>query len=126
MKDFFLALTLIFSAALTASAQGGPYHFDNFDFADGIRIEKPVQSPPAKGNRRSSRASVLTSEGTTANSSPKTLTALTSMSVNGVSGVSRSLDGFTTGNASVDSFIVESGSRHGVDPVLLYAIMHQE
>jgi soluble lytic murein transglycosylase-like protein len=40
--------------------------------------------------------------------------------------VSQSLDSFTTGNADVDGLIVESGSRHGVDPVLLYAIMHQE
>ena len=37
-----------------------------------------------------------------------------------------SLAGFTTGNASIDSFIVESGRRNAVDPLLLYAIMHQE
>jgi soluble lytic murein transglycosylase-like protein len=123
MKAFFLALTLSFGSALTASAQGARYHFDNFDFANGIRIEQPVPSPRAKGNRRASRGAVLRSEEAAADSSPKTLTALASMAVNGVS---RSLDGFTTGNASVDSFIVESGSRHGVDPVLLYAIMHQE
>jgi soluble lytic murein transglycosylase-like protein len=36
------------------------------------------------------------------------------------------LDGFSTGDASVDRFIVDSGSRNGVDPVLLYAIMHRE
>jgi hypothetical protein len=48
------------------------------------------------------------------------LTRLTSMSVG------RSLDGFTTGDATVDTLIVESGTRNGVDPVLLYAIMHQE
>lgn len=124
MKVFFLALTLIFGSALTASAQSGTYHFDNFDFANGIRIEKPIQSPPAKGNRRASRLSAVNwSAGATANSSPKTLTEQTSLAVDGVS---RSLDGFTTGDASVDNFIVESGSRHGVDPVLLYAIMHQE
>jgi soluble lytic murein transglycosylase-like protein len=36
------------------------------------------------------------------------------------------LDGFSTGAASVDRYIVDSGTRHGVDPVLLYAIMHRE
>ncbi len=36
------------------------------------------------------------------------------------------LGGFTTGNASIDSFILESGKRNAVDPLLLYAIMHQE
>jgi soluble lytic murein transglycosylase-like protein len=39
---------------------------------------------------------------------------------------SRSLDGFTTGNATIDSYIVEAGVRNGVDPVLIYATMHQE
>jgi soluble lytic murein transglycosylase-like protein len=122
MKVFFLALTLIFGSALTASAQGGAYHFDNFDFANGIRIEKPVQRPQAKGKRRASRLGAA-AEAAEANGLPKTLSARTSLAVNGIS---RSLDGFTTGDASVDNFIVESGSRHGVDPVLLYAIMHQE
>jgi len=40
--------------------------------------------------------------------------------------VSTSLNGFTTGDAKVDGFIIESGLRNGVDPVLLYAQMHQE
>ncbi len=40
--------------------------------------------------------------------------------------VGTSLEGFTTGNSEVDSFIVESGKRNSVDPVLLYSIMHQE
>ncbi|HEV3469950.1 MAG TPA: lytic transglycosylase domain-containing protein, partial [Pyrinomonadaceae bacterium] len=43
-----------------------------------------------------------------------------------MSAVSKSLDGFSTGDPKVDGFIVESGKRHGVDPVLLYAIMHRE
>ena len=40
--------------------------------------------------------------------------------------VNTSLSGYTTGDAKVDSFIVESGVRNGVDPVLLYAQMHTE
>jgi len=121
MKVFFLALTLIFGSALTASAQGGAYHFDNFDFANGVRIEKPVQTLLPKRSKRTRAVSTAASSvGVAADSSPAGLTALTSMAI------SRSLDTFTTGNATVDGLIVESGSRHGVDPVLLYAIMHQE
>ena len=40
--------------------------------------------------------------------------------------VGSSLSGFTTGNSSVDNLIIESGRRNSVDPLLLYAIMHQE
>ena len=125
MKTFVLILTFIVGSAVTAVAQaGGAHQFNNFDFASGIHIEQPPLSPVARANKRTRRGSVPNhAEAGTANSAPKTFTALTSMPMNSVS---RSLDGFTTGNASVDGYIVESGSRHRVDPVLLYAIMHQE
>jgi hypothetical protein len=122
MKASLLTLILMLVSALSASAQA--YHFDNFDFANGIRIEKPPLPAATKMVRRPGRKGAINwSETTTAEAPSRTLTEPTSMSV---SAVGRSLDGFTTGDASVDSFIVSSGSRHGVDPVLLYAIMHQE
>jgi soluble lytic murein transglycosylase-like protein len=37
-----------------------------------------------------------------------------------------SLRSFTTGNPQVDSYIVESSKRYGLDPLLIYAQMHQE
>ena len=40
--------------------------------------------------------------------------------------ISNSLDGFTTGDAKTDAFIVESSKRNRIDPVLIYATMHQE
>jgi soluble lytic murein transglycosylase-like protein len=39
---------------------------------------------------------------------------------------SGTLSGFTTGDAAIDSYIVDSGRRNSVDPMLLYSIMHQE
>jgi soluble lytic murein transglycosylase-like protein len=124
MKASFFALTfalaLILGSALTAAAQAGNRQFDNFDFANGIRIEKPPQTAPPK-ERRMGRKGVLSSAESA--NSPRTLIERTSMPVGGVS---TSLDGFTTGDALVDGLIVESGSRNKVDPILLYAIMHQE
>jgi soluble lytic murein transglycosylase-like protein len=36
------------------------------------------------------------------------------------------LEGFSTGDAKVDGFIVDSSNRYGVDPLLIYSIMHRE
>ncbi len=41
-------------------------------------------------------------------------------------GSSRSLKGFTTGDAAVDSYIVTSARRYNIDPLLIYSQMHQE
>jgi soluble lytic murein transglycosylase-like protein len=116
MKKLAIALTIMFGWALPALAQtASAYRFDNFDFANGVRIETPP--PAAKHGKRAAR---LGRESADANASPAPLTLLTSMAI------SRSLDSFTTGDPNVDNFIVDSGTRHAVDPVLLYAIMHQE
>ncbi|HEX8720543.1 MAG TPA: lytic transglycosylase domain-containing protein, partial [Pyrinomonadaceae bacterium] len=40
--------------------------------------------------------------------------------------VGSALDGFSTGDANVDRFIVNAATRNGVDPVLIYSIMHRE
>jgi soluble lytic murein transglycosylase-like protein len=37
-----------------------------------------------------------------------------------------SMGGFTTGNPEYDSYIVDSSIRYGIDPLLIYAQMHQE
>ena len=119
MKKFAMVLMFVLGCALPALAQTAPgYQFDNFDFANGIRIETP--KPPARGKRGKLAARSGNDTVTKADQAPKQLTRLTSMAV------SRSLDAFTTGDASIDNLIVESSNRNGVDPVLVYAIMHQE
>jgi hypothetical protein len=85
-------------AAGSASAQS-TYRIDNFDLANAVQVHTP-------------KAEVQ--------NQPKRLLRLTSMPIN------PSLGGFTTGSSDVDNFIVESGKRNSVDPLLLYSIMHQE
>jgi len=43
-----------------------------------------------------------------------------------VMGTVAGLKGFTTGNPLVDSYIVDSSRRYRIDPLLIYAQMHQE
>lgn len=91
-----------------------PYTFDNFDLANGVKIETPPI--PEKPRNRVRKLTQTTSLKYSHTPLPE-LTHTT---------VSSSLEGFTTGNTEVDSFIVDSGKRNSVDPLLLYSIMHQE
>src|SRR5215510_14808661 len=78
------------------SAAAQGYQIDNFDLPNAVKIQ------------------------TEASKTPKRLIRLASLPI------TPSLGGFTTGNAEIDGFIVESGKRNSVDPLLLYSIMHQE
>ncbi|MBO0725857.1 MAG: lytic transglycosylase domain-containing protein [Blastocatellia bacterium] len=40
--------------------------------------------------------------------------------------VSQSLRGQTTGNERIDEIIVNAATQHGVEPLLLFSVMHQE
>jgi len=100
MRKSLLFLTIFAASAWSAVAQTpSSYQIDNFDLPNAVKIQ-PARTEPARN--------------------PKRLLHLTSMPIN------PSLGGFTTGNPDIDGFIVESGKRNSVDPLLLYSIMHQE
>jgi soluble lytic murein transglycosylase-like protein len=120
MKTLSLSVALILFSALSAHAQSGSaYRFDNFDFATGIKLEtqpKQVPSPKQSRNKRG---------GAHHSASAAAINTIIDQKMTDIR-VSNSLAGYTTGNSAVDSFIVDSGKRHSVDPLLLYSIMHQE
>ncbi|MBD0372631.1 MAG: lytic transglycosylase domain-containing protein [Pyrinomonadaceae bacterium] len=122
MKKFPLAFALLWLFGATAFAQTGErYRFDNFDFKDGVRVASAPDSPEFAPETKSLTAK--TSKRNAVNARTSNLgysRARVPMSA------SKSLDGFTTGDPRIDAFIVESGVRNGVDPVLIYALMHQE
>ena len=127
MKNFLLAavVLLIFSASVLAQsisagsdgAGSSTYRADNFDLASGVRIETP---PPAPVSRKLRKGRLLTSSNLNYSPSNAPLVRPTNMNWTGT------LSGFTTGDTAVDSYILDSGRRNSVDPLLLYAIMHQE
>ena len=97
----------------------GRYRIDNFDFVNGVRVVPPPA--PQVATKKGGRSRKLTASSNLAYTrSNLQLTRLTHMNVG------TSLEGFTTGSSEVDNYILESGNRNSVDPVLLYAIMHQE
>ena len=127
MKKFPLAVVilLILSASVFAqsisagsdAAGSSPYRVDNFDLASGVRVETP---PPVPVSRKLRKGRLLTSSNLNYSPSKAPLVRPTNMNWTGT------LSGFTTGDTTVDSYILDSGQRNSVDPLLLYAIMHQE
>ena len=115
MRKLPLILAVFVTLVVSAAAQN-PYQFDNFDFNNGVRIQRPepIKKPEQPGRK------LTTSQNFKYTPAPGTLVQLTSQPIN------PSLGGFTTGNSEVDGFIVESSKRNSVDPLLLYSIMHQE
>ncbi|MDT4955543.1 MAG: hypothetical protein QOJ02_3681 [Acidobacteriota bacterium] len=125
MKKFpYVCLLALAACAVPALAQSNSgYRYDNFDVRNGVRIETGETSsnlsqsnhvrPTAKTGLSINNANMRPTPNLYAPPAREMM-------------VSTSLKGFTTGDPKVDSFIIESGTRNGVDPVLLYAQMHQE
>ena len=116
------ALLFLAASAFTVHAQtvARTTAFDNFDFENGVSVA-PTPTPVHYRMTALHRAELL-------RSAPRV--RLTSYAYNPSNALpmaaASSLDGFTTGDTKIDSYIADSGRRHGVDPVLLYAIMHRE
>jgi soluble lytic murein transglycosylase-like protein len=128
------AFVLLFINA-PALAQSTAYSFDNFDTRNGVRVyvepAKPLVSGPRSRRSRkidptktANQNAVVAPDDPVSTLKPTVLTydPLTTSATNGGS----ALHGFTTGNAQVDGYLIDSGTRNGIDPLLLYSIMHQE
>ena len=114
-----LTVTAAFGQSKSEPGESGSsaYRVDNFDFSTGVRVVTP---PVSLATKRLRNGRLVTSRNLTYSASNQPLTHTTSMNWTGT------LSGFTTGNPTVDGYILESGKRNSVDPLLLYAIMHQE
>jgi len=130
------ALALLFISA-PALAQSNAYSFDNFDTRDGVRVyvepAKPAIVNPrsrraAKQGLSNKAASIKSAESGPDNPARMVQdTVLTYDALNTLAGSAASaLRGYTTGNAQFDGYLIDSGTRNGIDPLLLYSIMHQE
>lgn len=136
------ACALLLFSCLSASAQqaSSGYRYDNFDVPGGVRLEQPAPLTPATRPRRALKLTARTSTPTNAaavagkspaSPSPALRSAETTIPASAPApslpmAAGSALDGFSTGDANVDRFIVDSSNRYGVDPILIYSIMHRE
>src|SRR5262245_13449915 len=129
---------LIILFSLPALGQSSGYSYDNFDTAKGVKVS--AESPGRNGNRPARRnrtaLTVMTKANGKADQPLSTSAAAERSLVNAniatygsfatLANNSSALRGFTTGNSQVDELLINSGRNNGVDPLLLYSIMHQE
>lgn len=134
MKRSHLWATVLMLSAVSAYAQERPRSFDNFDTSRGVQVYYPELKPltvtsvsksnkPSTGNklvRKTSSSRMGVGEGLAGRWSPTPVYDKLTM------GTASHLSGFTTGNPLFDSFIVDSSRRYRIDPLLIYAQMHQE
>ena len=129
MKKLSFFLTISCLLVINSFAQTRERRvFDNFDTTSGVQVFVPptpavlVAAPknnPKKLVRKTGQSKARVQDGLALQNVSQPLNKLAMSAGN-------SLGGFTTGDALIDSYIVESSVRYNIDPLLIYAQMHQE
>ena len=124
-----IATLLIVSAS--AFAQRTEYSIDNFDFRNAVKATEaaPVQSPKssaAKSTKSLRRNAAAAKASPVSVSEASSLLSPTLLSLPATNRGPDALRGYTTGSTEVDNYLIQSGTNNGVDPLLLYSVMHQE
>jgi hypothetical protein len=136
MKISHLVVTLLVLSVVPAIAQDRSRFFDNFDTSVGVKVHrndfvpiaaKAKNTPTKLGNGKKlvkktgqSRMNVTEGLGLASREVPRVETNKLLM------GTASHMKGFTTGNPVIDSYIVDSSRRYSIDPLLIYAQLHQE
>ena len=119
--------TIVFCLlAIPTIAQDRSRVFDNFDTVRGVKIVTPTVVPVIESKNKKlvkktsqiSRQSMNAADGL----SLKQSVSYAKLAM----GMGSSMGVFTTGDAIIDLYIVDSSRRYKIDPLLIYAQMHQE
>jgi soluble lytic murein transglycosylase-like protein len=137
MKKLTLIVAAWFCLSLSAHGQGPDRIFDDFDTARGVQVLTPPAPPAPKlfKKRNAQGKWVVVTEDKLVKKTNQTRPVMspadglatrealvTKLSM----GTNIGLKGFTTGDAAVDAYIVDSSRRYSIDPLLIYSQMHQE
>lgn len=125
MKRAYLILLAMSFLAASATAQERPRYFDNFDTKKGVtvlRTETPVSQPTVTSKKLVKKTAQSKARANDAYAAKERSAAQLRM----IMASGSSMKGFTTGDMKIDSYIVDSSRRYSIDPLLIYAQMHQE
>jgi Transglycosylase SLT domain len=130
MKIFLQISVTLCLLAIGATAQMRSRLVDNFDMASGVKINAPApiiiapaQTPKKLVKKTSQSAPVMNMQDAVSLKDAK-YAAPSQSKLTMAAG--SSMSGFTTGDSVIDSYIVDSSIKYGIDPLLIYAQMHQE
>jgi hypothetical protein len=131
MKKLSFFLTISCLLVINTFAQNRERRvFDNFDTTSGVQVLVPPQPAPIVAPKNNPKKLVKKTAMTQRTGSVQDGLALKNISQPSADKLSMSvgsnLGGFTTGDVLIDSYIVESSIRYNIDPLLIYAQMHQE
>jgi soluble lytic murein transglycosylase-like protein len=131
MKKFLVFIALSCLLSVSAQAQTRARVFDNFDTSSGIKVA-PAPAPPAS-TPKNHPANPSTNKKLIKKTSQTKASVHDALGLKDINSagkltmsMSSSLGGFTTGDPKIDSYIVDSSLRYNIDPMLIYAQMHQE
>lgn len=132
MKKFTLIISAICLFVFSSNAQTRTRFVDNFDM-NSVQVTAPVvklipmaKAAPVQNSKKLVKKTVQQQnvmkmqEAVSLKDSFVPAAGRITMSANS------SLGKYTTGDEDIDSYIVDSSSRYGIDPLLIYAQMHQE
>jgi hypothetical protein len=103
--------------------------FDNWSRSQGVPIVTPtvIATPiPQEKTTKGKNKKLVKKTSQTMSVSDGLGIKESAVYTNIVMSSGKSLGGFTTGDAKIDSYIIDSCKRYNIDPLLIYAQMHQE
>jgi soluble lytic murein transglycosylase-like protein len=128
MKKIFVFIALSCLFCITdGQAQTRARVFDNFDTSRGVEVVAPIQMPPNPSTSKKLVQKTAQTKATVQNAKVKNNIPLSNFPASRLlMSAGTSLGDFTTGDATIDSYIVNSSLRYNIDPLLIYSQMHQE
>ena len=126
MKKVFYSIAILCLSTAATAAQSRSRTFDNFDTVRGVQVVTPTIVPvsEAKNKQLVKKTSQVTPKGINALGGLSSKQSFSYARISMAAG--NSMGAFTTGDATIDSYIVVSSARYRIDPLLIYAQMHQE
>ena len=135
MKKSYLIIVISLLSIVPVISQDRPRILDNFDIARGVQVNRTEFIPVAAKLKKDTAAKMTPGK----NLVQKTVQSRMSVTEGLASrdlpraeynklimAAGSRMNGFTTGDPMIDSYIVDSSRRYGIDPLLIYAQMHQE